>query len=331
MTLDGEDTELWTITNDKGISMSLCNWGATIVSVHQPDVNSKSENIVLGHPNVRDYQQGSGYLGATCGRFANRIAKGKFSIGNKEYNLAINMEPNHLHGGVRGFDSRLWSSKAYAEGDCVGVSFSLVSKDGEEGYPGELMVNADYALDEGGRILMEFRAETSKTTIVNLTNHSYWNLSGVPEQTVHNIVLKLHAGHYLPVDDTGIPIGPPASVEGTAFDFRKAKPIGRDMGALKGGYDHCMIIDGEKGNLNIAAEAFDPQSGRKLTLYTDRPGLQFYTGNFLDGKPYAQHSAFCLEPQDFPNAPNRPDFPPVILEPGETYHHRSLIELTTAH
>ena len=194
------------------------------------------------------------------------------------------------------------------------------------GYPGEMKARVDYALNEAGRLFMDFRAETDAPTIVNLTNHAYWNPTGVIGGTIHGVELKLFASRYLPVDDASIPLGELADVEGTPFDFRTPKPIGREFEAVPGGYDHCMAIDGDVGDLRIAAQARDPKSGRRFSLFTDRPGVQFYTGNKLKGDPFPKHGGFCLEPEDFPDAPNRPAFPSVVLNPGEVYHHRSVVE-----
>ncbi len=327
-TPEGDEASSWTIENSSGLSLSLSDWGATIVSVIQPDRRGAAEEVTLGFKEASRYQSNEGYLGATCGRFANRIALGKFSLEGKDYELACNNGPNHLHGGERGYNARIWGAKPYSEGERSGVVFSLISPDGEENYPGELKIRADYALDEQGRLYMDFHAETDRTTIVNITNHSYWNLAGASSGTIKGQEIKFYSSRYLPVDDTAIPTGEIRNVEGTPFDFRKMKPIFRDLHKVPGGYDHCVVIDGDVGELRIAVEARDPISGRRLTLYTDRPGVQFYTGNFLQGTPFLKNGGFCLEPQDFPDAPNRPDFPSTVLRPGETYHHRSVIEFT---
>ncbi|RKX89269.1 MAG: galactose-1-epimerase [Spirochaetes bacterium] len=320
-TPDGDTATLWTIENTSGLSLGICDWGATIVSVKQPDKAGRLDEIILGFDDASRYLSTEGYLGATCGRFANRIASGKFSLGGKEYQLNCNDGPNHLHGGEKGYNARTWEAAPYSEGNRSGVVFTLISPDGEENYPGELRISADYALDEQGRLFMDFKGVSNKPTIINITNHAYWNLAGAGSGSILNHLLKVHASGYLPVDETAIPTGEILSVEGTAFDFRDVKPISRE-------FDHCMVIDGENGELRVAVEVRDPVSGRKLTLYTDRPGVQLYTGNFLQGTPFQKNGGFCLEPQDFPDAPNRPGFPPVVLQPGETYHHRSMIEFS---
>jgi len=319
----GNNATLWTIENSSGLSLSLCDWGATIVSVKQPDKNGVSEEITLGFKEASRYVSSEGYLGATCGRFAGRIALGKFTLKNKIYELVCNDESNHLHGGERGYNARSWEVSPYSEGDRSGVVFSLTSPDGEENYPGELQVKADYSLDESGRLYMEFYGETDKTTIINITNHAYWNLGGRSSGSVLDHIIKIYASSYLPIDETSNPTGEIRSVKGTAFDFLTDRPISEE-------YDHCMVIDGENGDLRIAVEVREPKSGRKLILYTDRPGVQLYTGNYLQGKPFPRNGGFCLEPQDFPDAPNQAEFPSVVLHPGETYHHRSMIEFSNS-
>lgn len=322
-TPDGEEATLWTIQNTSGLSLGISDWGATIVSVKQPDKTGRLNEIILGFDDASRYLSSEGYLGATCGRFANRIASGKFFLGGKEYQLNCNDGPNHLHGGEKGYNARTWEASPYSEGNRTGVVFTLISPDGEENYPGELKVSADYALDEKGRLYMDFKGVSNKPTIINITNHAYWNLAGAGSGSILNHLLKVHASGYLPVDEAAIPTGEILNVEGTSFDFRDMKPISME-------FDHCMAIDGEKGALRVAVEVQDPVSGRKLTLFTDRPGVQLYTGNFLQGTPFQKNSGFCLEPQDFPDAPNHPEFPPVVLQPGEAYHHRSMIEFSNS-
>ena len=326
---NGEEAKVWTITNGSGLSLSLTDWGATITSVKQPDRSGQSDEVTLGFPDASGYGIGAGYLGATCGRFANRIAKGRFSLDGREYTLECNDGANHLHGGLVGFNSRIWTAEPYSEGNRTGVVFSTISPDGEEGYPGTLRLKADYALDEDGRLTMEYIGESDAPTIINITNHAYWNLAGVGSGDILGQELKLYASAYLPVDDGAIPLGEKKDVGTGPFDFREPKPIGRDIDQVPGGYDHCMVIEGKRGELRPAAEALDPVSGRRLTLHTDRPGVQFYSGNFLAGKPHRKRSGFCLEPQDFPDAPNREEFPSTVLRPGELYRHRSVVEFST--
>ena len=322
---DGQAATIWVIENSQGAQLGLTDWGATTAFYHLPDGEGRTVNVLLGYPDASGFTNARGYQGATCGRFANRIALGRFHLEGHDYELACNNEPNHLHGGDWGLNRRIWQAEPYTEGNRSGVVFTTTSPDGEEGYPGTLQVRADYALDEEGSIFMDFQAQTNKATPVNLTNHAYWNLAGTG--TILNHQVKFHASRYLPVDDTAIPTGEQASVEGGPFDFRQAKSIGQDIqSAPGGGYDHCIIIDGEAGELRPAVEVFEPQSGRRMILKTDRPGVQFYSGNFLDGNPFEKHAGFCLEPEDFPDAPNQPSFPSTILQPGERYHHRSIWE-----
>lgn len=357
-TLEGRDAQLWIIENSHGLRLEISDWGARIVSVVQPDREGRGAPVCLGLPDAGAYLKAGAYIGASCGRFANRIARGRFTLNGRGYELARNDGANHLHGGDRGFDRRLWRGEPYSEGDRSGVVMHLTSPDGEEGYPGTLKVQADYGLDESGRLFMGFRAETDAPTIVNLTNHAYWNPAGAPSpgegapkgggagggageggsagggaavRGIGGVELRLWASRYLPVDDTAIPLGAAADTAGTPFDFRSAKRIDRDMDAVPGGYDHCMVIDGDPGDLRIAAEALDPASGRKFTLFTDRPGVQFYSGNKLGGggSPFPRYAGFCLEPEAFPDSPNRPDFPSAALNPGEVYHHRSIVRFDT--
>ena len=325
---NGTAATLWTIENSSGLSVSLSNWGATLVSVMQPDRNGKADDVVLGFEDASGYVKSRGYLGATCGRFANRIAEGRFSLDGKSFELACNDGSNHLHGGDEGFNVKIWDAAPYSEGDRTGVVFSYLSPDGEENYPGELKIRADYALDESGRLYMEFQAETDSPTIINITNHAYWNLSGAGSGTILEHMLRLNSSHYLPVDATSIPTGELMDVTEGPFDFRKEKSIGRDINEVPGGFDHCMVVDGKPGDIRLAAKARDPQSGRILKLYTDRPGVQFYTGNKLSGEFFPRNGGFCLEPQGFPDAPNRPGFPSAVLRPGQTYHHRSAVEFS---
>ncbi len=331
---DGNPATVWTLTNDSGLSIRLSDWGATIISVMQPDKNGTVKNVALGFGHAGAYRSEEGYLGATCGRFANRIAGGKFTLNGRKYSLFCNDGNNHLHGGEYGYNFRLWKASPYSEGDKSGVVFSYRSPDGEEGYPGNLEVRADYSLDEKNRLYMDFHAETDAPTIVNLTNHAYWNLGGAGSGSTTDHVLKLFASHYIPVDDEAIPTGAIAEVKNTAFDFRQAKTIAEDLAKVPGGFDHCWVIDGPEGKLRNAAELHHPGSGRTLLLQTDRPGVQFYSGNFLSGSTgaggavFEKHGGICLEPEDFPDAPNNPDFPSTVVYPDKPYRHRSTIDFT---
>lgn len=326
---DGSSARLWTIENSSGYTLGLSDWGATLVSLSTPDRNGRTADVLLGFNDASQYIPGCGYLGATCGRFANRIAEGRFFLDGKTIELACNDGQNHLHGGVTGFNARLWTSEPYTEGDRGGVVFTYISPNGEENYPGELKIRSDYALDEEGRLYMDFRAECDATTIVNITNHAYWNLAGRGTDTILNHHVLFESSHYLPVDKTAIPTGELKDVSGTPFDFRNGKTIGADIGTVPGGFDHCMVIDGKQGDLRKAVEVQEPESGRKFVMLTDRPGIQFYTGNFLKNNPFPKNGGFCLEPQDFPDAPNHKNFPSTLLQPGDVYHHRTVIEFSS--
>ena len=323
-TPEGSKAVLWTLENSSGYSLSLTDWGATIVSVKTPDRNGRIEEITLGFKNASEYISANGYIGATCGRVANRIGKGLFTLEGKQYELICNYGNSHLHGGEKGFNERLWKAEPYSEGTLMGIVFTYISPDGEENYPGTLTVRADYALDEDGKLYMDFQAETDKTTIVNITNHAYWNLNGRktqrPDKDIFNHILKLNSSDVLPVDNESIPTGEKNEVSGTEWDFREAKKISKE-------YDNCMIIDGSPGEIREAAQLWVPDNGRKLTLYTNRHAVQLYTGNSLNN-PFKKHDGVCLEPEDYPDAPNKKNFPSIVLKPGEIYRHRSIIEFS---
>ncbi len=324
----GEDAFLWTLSHPSGLRISLSNWGATLVSVLQPDRNGQAENVILGFNDASGYTPSAGYLGAVCGRFANRIAHGRFTLNGRTFQLPCNDRGNHLHGGSRGFSFILWEAHPYTRDGGQGLLFRHTSPDGEESYPGTLEVEADYFLDSRGLLSMEFRAVTDADTIVNMTSHAYWNLAGPPFGPVTDHILTLRSSRYIPVDSLAIPLGDFHDSSGGPFDFLSGKTIGEHLARTEGGYDHCMVIDGPPGELRVAAHALHPASGRSITLSTNRPGVQFYSGNFLDGRPFGRHSGFCLEPQDFPDAPNRPEFPSVLLRPGERYRHVSTVEFS---
>jgi aldose 1-epimerase len=322
----GEETHLWTCTNSNGLVLKLTDYGATCVAVETPDRDGKNANINLGFDNVRGFEGKHPYFGATVGRFANRIAKGKFTLDGKEYSLATNNGPNHLHGGIKGFNRMLWKAEEVKGDKEVGVRFSYLSRDGEEGYPGNLQVTAFYTLTADDELKIEFTAKTDKPTVLNLTNHNYWNLNGAFSGSILDHVLMLTADKYLPVDDGLIPTGEMASVEGSPLDFRSPKPIGREIQKIKSdpvGYDHCFVLNNQEGDLALAARVKDPDSGRVMEVYTTQPGIQLYTGNFLSGNESEggakQHEAFCLETQHFPDAPNQKNFSTAVLRPGESY------------
>jgi aldose 1-epimerase len=322
---DGTAVDVY-VVKDGDIEAHIITYGATVVSLTTPDRNHKAADIVLGYDSLDGYLgKGDPYFGAIVGRYANRIARAKFQLDGKTFNVPQNDGPNSLHGGTKGFDKVVWEGKALADG----VEFTYVSKDGDQGYPGTLTAIVRYTL-KGNVLHIDYTATTDKDTVVNLTNHSYFNLSGAADILGHE--MKINASRYTPVDATLIPTGELAKVDGTPFDFRKATAIGarinaKDEQLTRGkGYDHNWVLD-SSGKLAEAAEAYDPASGRVLQVWTDQPGIQFYSGNFLDGtqkgkggKVYGHRSGFCLETQHFPDSPNHPKFPTTELKPGQKYH-----------
>lgn len=329
--VDGTKIEQYTCTNANGLSMSLITYGAIMTSIETPDRDGKMANITLGFDSLKGYEQRHPYFGSTVGRFCNRIAKGKFTLDGKEYTLATNNGPNHLHGGEAGFDKRIWTAERVKTKEHIGIQFTYISKDGEEGYPGNLTTTVTYLLTNDNALKIEFTATTDKATALNLTNHNYWNLGGAGSGTIKDHELMLAADKYLPVDDTLIPTGETASVTGTPLDFTTSKKIGEDIQDVGGdpiGYDHCFVVRGEAGKLRPAAKVKDAESGRVMRIETTQPGIQFYTGNFLAGGESdagnKQHEAFCLETQHYPDSPNQPKFPSAILKPGETFQQTTV-------
>ena len=321
---DGTAVDVY-IVKDGDVEAHIITYGATVVSLTTPDRNHKAGDIVLGFDSLDGYlSKGDPYFGAIVGRYANRIAGAKFALDGKTFNVPQNDGPNSLHGGTKGFDKVVWEGKALADG----VEFQYVSKDGDQGYPGTLTAIVRYTL-KNNVLHIDYTATTDKDTVVNLTNHSYFNLSGAADILSHE--LKLNASRYTPVDATLIPTGELAKVDGTPFDFRKSTAVGarinaKDEQITRGkGYDHNWVLD-SSGKLAEAAEVYDPASGRVLQVWTDQPGIQFYSGNFLDGaakgkgKVYGHRSGFCLETQHFPDSPNHPKFPTTELKPGQKYH-----------
>jgi aldose 1-epimerase len=326
-TPEGQLVTVYTITNKNGMSVSIMNYGATIVKILAPDRNGKLDDVVLGFDKFSSYPKLSPYFGATVGRYANRIAKGQFQLGKTLYQLPINNGPNSLHGGLRGFDKRMWKVEP-VESDIPALRFSRLSSDGEEGYPGNLFVSVTFSLNDDNELRISYEATTDKPTIINLSNHSYFNLAG--GGTIRNHVLTLHADAFTPVDATLIPTGEIKKVAGTPWDFRTPTPIGlhlKETGGNPIGYDHNFVLNkGILSDWSLAAEIYDPKSGRTLKISTDQPGIQFYSGNFLDGtligaggNVYRQYDAIVLETQHFPDSPNHDNFPSTVLTPGETY------------
>ena len=325
-TPDGQSVELYTLANAKGAEARIATYGGTVVSLKVPDRSGAMGDVVAGFDNLEGYLKPPPYFGAIIGRYGNRIGKGRFSLNGTEYTLAKNNGENHLHGGVRGFDKRVWTAKALSP---QSLELTYVSKDGEEGYPGNLSATVIYSLTDANELKIEYSATTDKETVVNLTNHSYFNLAGEGDILGHEVVIN--ADRFTPVDKGLIPTGELRSVAGTPFDFRAAKTIGErieqkdEQLIFGGGYDHNWVLNRSGSGLESAARVTDPKSGRVMDVLTTEPGLQFYTGNFLDGtlqgkgRVYARRSAFCMETQHFPDSPNKPGFPSTVLTPGNRY------------
>ncbi len=325
-TADGADVELYTCVNSGGLVMKIMTYGAIVVEMQVPDRDGKLANITLGFDSLAGYLGDHPYFGSTVGRYANRIAQGKFTLDGREYTLATNNGPNALHGGIVGFNRVVWKAQPVTQDDAVGVTFTYTSKDGEEGYPGTLKATVTYLLTNDDQLRIDYQATTDKATPINLTNHCYWNLAGAGSGTILNHELLLTADQYLPVDDTLIPTGQLAQAAGTPFDFRQPHRIGARIDQVTGdppGYDHCFVLRNQTGQMAVAARLTDPTSGRVMEISTTQPGIQFYTGNFLDGSlsngGYDRNEGLCLETQHYPDSPNRSEFPNVILRPGETY------------
>ncbi len=341
-TSDGTAVTAVVLANDNGMHVRLLSLGATIQSLAVPDADGELADVVLGYDSAQEYLDKGGYHGATVGRYANRIGKAAFTLDGKRYPLEANNGPNHLHGGVVGFDKRHWTIESVESGSPASVVLRLESPDGDSGYPGKLTVRARYALSDDNSLRIDYTATTDKPTIVNITNHAYFNLAGA--DSGHGIldhVLEIPSRRYTPVDETLIPTGELRDVAGTAFDFREPRRIGdavrdaTDPQIVFGrGYDHNFVLDGE--GLKLAARLHDPHSGRTLELLTSAPAVQFYSGNFLDGtnigkhdQIYRQGDALCLEPQVYPDSPNKPAFPSARLNPGDTYTNTLLLRFSS--
>jgi aldose 1-epimerase len=325
-TPEGHDITLYTVNNKNGVEMKVTNYGAILVSLKTPDKKGVSEDIVLGFDSLGGYIKDKSFLGGTIGRYANRIAAGKFSLDGKTYTLATNNGKNHLHGGNIGFHKVIWKAEKISAPDSAGVKFSYLSKDGEEGYPGNLSVTCAYTLNKKSEMMISFTATTDKNTPVNLTHHSYFNLSGDAKRDILKDELTIPADAYTPVDSTLIPTGEIAPVKGTVMDFTAPTAIGARIQKVPGGYDHNYVIAKPANALGLSARVWEPVSGRVMEVFSTEPGIQFYSGNFLDGsisgkagKAYQKYFAYCLEPQHFPDSPNKPKFPTTILKPGATY------------
>ena len=333
-TPDGDEVKIYTLSNGKGMTAKVSEYGGILTDLWVPDRTGKPGNVVLGFDTLERYVKGHPFFGATTGRVANRIAKGKFTLDGKEYTLAVNNGPNALHGGTKGFDKRVWKSRALpATGKEVAVELTYVSADGEEGYPGTLTTTVVYTLTDDNELRIDYTATTDKATIVNLTNHSYYNLG--ESGSILDHVLMLNADRYTATDATLIPTGELAPVKGTGLDFTQPRRIGEriaDYMDFAKGYDHNFVINGGGKSLTLAARVQEPKSGRVMEVWTTEPGVQLYCGNHLDGSltgmggaVYKQHTGFCLETQHYPDSINHPGFPSVILRPGQTF------KSTTAH
>jgi aldose 1-epimerase len=340
----GEQIDLYSLSNQKGMEVSITNFGATIVTLRVPDRAGKSADVVLGFDTLEGYENGKSYFGATVGRYANRIGGGTFSIGGKTYTLPKNNGNNTLHGGIVGFNKKVWKAREIAGKDGAALELSYLSPDGEEGFPGNLSVKVVFTLlADRNELKIDYTATTDKDTVLNLSNHSYFNLAGEGNGDVLDHVMRLHAKQFTPVDETLIPTGELRDVAGTPLDFNTATAIGKRINdnyeqlVFGKGYDHNWVVarSGTGTGLTIAAEASDPKSGRTLEVLTTEPGVQFYSGNFLDGsakgkggEAYAQRAAFCLETQHFPDSPNHPNFPSTLLKPGAVFHSETVFRFS---
>ena len=334
--------KLYTLKNSQGMTVKVTNYGAIITHILVPDRNGKLADVALGYDRVEDYINAvdKPYFGAVVGRYGNRIAHGEFQLNGQTYSLLKNNGPNHLHGGAIGFDKVVWDAKYDQRNNSIELSY--LAKDKEEGYPGNLQVLVTYKLTDENEIVVEYRAKTDKATPVNLTQHTYFNLKGEGQGDILEHELMINAKRFTPVDATSIPTGDIPSVAGTPFDFTTAKPIGRDINAdheqlrFGNGFDHNWVLDkDDREGLTLAARVHEPTSGRVMEVHTTEPGIQFYCGNFLDGrlkgksgKPYAHRGGFCLETQHFPDSPNRPNFPTTILLPGDTLESKTVFKFS---
>ena len=341
---DGQPVELYTLVNRNGLIAKLTTYGAMLTELHVPDRNGKLADVVLGFDSLEGYLKGHPFFGCTTGRYANRIAKGQFTLDGQTYKLATNNGPNHLHGGLKGFDKRVWKASEPISALGSAVKFTYTSPDGEEGYPGALSVTVIYTLTNDNELRIDYQATTDKATILNLTNHAYFNLAGAGNGDILKHELRITAEHYTPVDETSIPTGEIRAVKGSVMDFTQPLAIGARFDQLKGdpakndpgGYDHNYVLNKQgPGPLKLAAQLYEPTSGRVMLISTTEPGIQLYTGNYLDGtntgkggKVYKKNDALCLETQHFPDSPNQPKFPTTVLRPGQKYSQTTVHKFT---
>ena len=344
-TPDGEQVDLYTLTNKNGVEAAITTYGGAVVSLKVPDRNGKLGDVVLGFDSIDGYVEGKSYFGAIVGRYGNRIGHAQFTLDGKTYTLAKNNGENSLHGGTKGFNKVVWKAREIPAKDGQALELTYLSKDGEEGFPGNLKVRVVYTLTDSNELKIEYSATTDKKTVVNLTNHSYFNLAGVGPGMgdILGHALMIEADKFTPVDSGLIPTGELRDVAGTPFDFRQPTAIGARINSddeqikLGGGYDHNFVLRRKPGDpISLAARAEEPKTGRVMEVWTTEPGVQFYTGNFLDGSAhgkggvaYTKRSAFCLETQHFPDSPNQPKFPSVVLNPGERYHTTTIYKFST--
>lgn len=339
---DGKKVYQFTLVNRNGMLVKIITYGGAITEIITPDSNGKFANVVLGYKDLEGYLKGKAYFGAIIGRYANRIGKAEFTLNGNEYKLVANENGNQLHGGPVGFDKRIWKAQKFAGKKSVSLLLTYVSKDGEEGYPGKLHTSVKYTLDNNNELQIEYRALTDKPTVINLTNHSYFNLSGNATRDILDEELLINADHFTPVDSSLIPTGEIRKVEATPMDFRKLTPIGARINAdyeqLKygKGYDHNWVLNKNDNSLSLAAMAVDPVSGRALRVFTTEPGIQFYSGNVLNesfhvnaDRPLTKRYGFCLETQHFPDSPNKQNFPSVVLMPGKMYYSKTIFQFGT--
>lgn len=337
-TKEGQAVDLYTLTNANGMIVKITNYGGIVTSIIVPDKNGEMGDVVLGFDSLAPYLETHPFFGALVGRYGNRIAKGKFTLDGQEYTLATNNMGNHLHGGLKGFDKMVWEAEVI-EGDEVGLRLHYLSKDMEEGYPGNLDVTVVYTLTNDDALKIDYNATTDKKTVVNLTNHSYFNFTE-GRRDILGHVLTLNADRFVPVDETLIPTGELAPVEGTPFDFTSPTPVGDRVDAnhpqiqYGGGYDHCWVLNKDAGELGLVGTVYEPTTGRYMEVQTTEPAVQFYCGNFLDGTvsgkgvAYEKRYGLCLETEHYPDSPNQPDFPSTVLTPGETYETTTIYKFS---
>jgi aldose 1-epimerase len=339
---DGHEVELFTLTSASGIEMRVMTYGGIIVSLRVPDRDGRLDDVVLGFDDAESYRCNTPYFGAIVGRYGNRIARGQFELDGERHQLTINNGRNHLHGGRRGFDKHFWVGAADEPGMHASLALTHISAAGDQGYPGTLAAMVKYTLT-ANELVIDYAANTDAPTIVNLTQHTYFNLSGGRRDDILDHVLTIPADRFTPVDEEFIPTGMLTDVEGTPFDFRAPVAIGARIDApdeqfrRAGGYDHNFVLSRNGDGLRLAADVLEPETGRRLTVFTTQPGVQFYSGNFLDGsirgkggRVYGRHSGFCLETQHFPDAPNHPSFPSTVIRPGQPYRSRTVFRFGTA-